>query len=117
MVTPAPVPVNPVTSDPDLERLRSSPFPHYDPEQHPWAPSPPSQVNGYPHTIIVTTYLQRILRMYAQCVCTYVCTYVYTYVCTKCMYVRMYTCMYVCMYVCIKVCMYTTTVVVFTNST
>ena len=55
MVTPAPVPVNPATFDPDHEaRMRSSPFPHYDPDQHPWAPSPPSQVCNTLHTIAPT---------------------------------------------------------------
>ena len=81
MVTPAPVPVNPVTSDPDLERLRSSPFPHYDPEQHPWAPSPPSQVNEHPHTNVVTISKG-----------SYVCMHII-------MYVHMYTRVYVHMYV------------------
>ena len=87
MVTPAPVPVNPVTSDPDLERLRSSPFPHYDPEQHPWAPSPPSQVNT--HTLILSLSPKDL-----------------TYVCTICMYVCMYAHMYTRIYVCMYICMY-----------
>lgn len=44
-MTPPTMPLPPPTFDSDHEaRMRSSPFPHYDPDQHPWAPSPPSQV-------------------------------------------------------------------------
>ena len=47
MMTPPTLPLPPLTIDMDHEaRMRSSPFPHYDPEQHPWAPSPPSQVRS-----------------------------------------------------------------------